>query len=113
MKEPYIEGVAIHDDPESCAGARKDDGEAFDRGTDGLGIEPRNQPFGAPTPLSQAEGHTRRDASASPAAALRGRRPHARPESFCTGTGRSPHRSLRMVRRDVSGRQEPYADDAR
>jgi hypothetical protein len=44
MKEPYIEGVATHDDPESCAGVREDVGEAFDRGTGGLGIEPRNQP---------------------------------------------------------------------
>ena len=43
MKEPYIEGVATHDDPESCAGVHEDDGEAFDRGTGGLGIEPRNQ----------------------------------------------------------------------
>jgi RNA-directed DNA polymerase len=28
MKEPYIEGVATHDGPEPCAGARKDVGEA-------------------------------------------------------------------------------------
>jgi hypothetical protein len=25
MKEPYIEGVATHDDPESCAGVRARD----------------------------------------------------------------------------------------
>ena len=24
MKEPYIEGVATHDGPESCVGVRKD-----------------------------------------------------------------------------------------
>jgi hypothetical protein len=29
MKEPYIEGVAIHDDPESCVCARKVAGEAL------------------------------------------------------------------------------------
>jgi len=29
MKEPHIEGVAIHDGPESCAGARKGVGEAL------------------------------------------------------------------------------------
>ena len=29
MKEPYVEGPANHDDPESCAGARKDAGEAL------------------------------------------------------------------------------------
>ncbi len=28
MKEPYIEGVATHDDPESCAGVREGVGEA-------------------------------------------------------------------------------------
>ena len=33
MKEPYIEGVAIHDGPEPCAGARKGIGEVLDRGT--------------------------------------------------------------------------------
>jgi hypothetical protein len=42
MKELHVEGVATHDDPESCAGTREGDGEAFDRGTCGLGIEPRN-----------------------------------------------------------------------
>lgn len=29
MKESYIEGVAIHDDPESCTGAREVAGEAL------------------------------------------------------------------------------------
>ena len=43
MEEPCVEGVATHDDPESCVGVREDDGEAFDRGTCGPGIEPRNQ----------------------------------------------------------------------
>lgn len=42
MKESHIEGVAVHDVPESCGGAREGVAEAFDRGTYGLGIEPRN-----------------------------------------------------------------------
>lgn len=42
MKESYVEGVAIHDDPESCVVAREGADEAFDRGTYGPGIEPRN-----------------------------------------------------------------------
>ncbi len=29
MEEPYIEGVANHDDPESCAGFREGAGEAL------------------------------------------------------------------------------------
>ena len=47
MKESYVEGLAIHDDPESCGGIREDAVEAFDRGTCGPGIEPRkNMPSG-------------------------------------------------------------------
>jgi hypothetical protein len=45
MKESYIEGVATRDDPESCARVREGTGEAFDRGTCGPGIEPRNHTF--------------------------------------------------------------------
>ena len=29
MKEPYIEGLAAHDGPESCAGFREEIGEAL------------------------------------------------------------------------------------
>ena len=43
MKEPHIEGVATHDDPESCAAAREGGRRSVDRGTHGLGIEPRKQ----------------------------------------------------------------------
>jgi len=49
MEEPCVEGVATHDDPEPCAGARKGAGEALDRGTCRRAIEPRNQEFGVPT----------------------------------------------------------------
>ena len=42
MEESHVEGVATHDDPESCVGAREGNGEAFDRGTYRQGIEPRN-----------------------------------------------------------------------
>ncbi len=41
MKESDIEGVATH--PESCVGARKDDGEALTGVRAGWAIEPRNQ----------------------------------------------------------------------
>lgn len=43
MREPDVEGVAIHDGPESCGGVREDDIEAFDRGMHGRGIELRDQ----------------------------------------------------------------------
>jgi hypothetical protein len=42
MKELYIEGIATHDGPEPCAGARKDVCEALSRGTRRPAIEPRN-----------------------------------------------------------------------
>jgi RNA-directed DNA polymerase len=71
MEESNVEGVATHDDPESCVGAREGVGEAFDRGTCGLGIEPRNQSSGTPTPLTEAEGNTlateTREAASGPA----------------------------------------------
>jgi hypothetical protein len=49
MKESDVEGVASHDDPESCSGAGNDAAEAFDRGMHGRGIELRDQSSGAPT----------------------------------------------------------------
>ena len=43
MEELYIEGVAIHDDPESCVDVREDGGEALAGARAGRAIEPRNQ----------------------------------------------------------------------
>lgn len=43
MKEPYIEGLATHDDPESCGCIPQGSSRSVDRGTCGLGMEPRNQ----------------------------------------------------------------------
>ncbi|MGH8996556.1 MAG: group II intron reverse transcriptase/maturase, partial [Acidimicrobiales bacterium] len=43
MKALCIEGVATHDDPESCVGARKDAGEALTGARAGRAIEPRNE----------------------------------------------------------------------
>ena len=42
MKESYIEGLATHPDPESCAGARKGAGEALTGAHAGRAIELRN-----------------------------------------------------------------------
>ena len=42
MKELYIEGLANHDDHESCAGIRKETGEALTVAHTGEAIEPRN-----------------------------------------------------------------------
>ena len=43
MRELYIEGVAIHDGPESCVGVREGAGEALTGVRAGWAIEPRNQ----------------------------------------------------------------------
>jgi hypothetical protein len=90
MRELYVEGLATHDDPEPYAYVREDAGEAWDRGTCGPGIEPRNCYFRAPTLLSEAEGNTHRAENARYGVALRGRRPRARTEPLCARTGRSP-----------------------
>lgn len=95
MKESHVEGVATHDDPEPCTGVREDAGEAWDRGTYGPGIEPRNFCSRTPTVLCEPEGNTHRTESARCGAVLRGRRPCARAEPLCARTGRSPGRSPR------------------
>ncbi len=63
--------------------------------------------------LFRAEGHIRAGVVASRNETLRGRRPHARTEALCTGTGRSAGRSPFVERRDASGRPRPQADDER
>ena len=46
MKELYIEGVATHDDPESCVGICKGVGEALTGARAGGATEPRNTYLG-------------------------------------------------------------------
>jgi hypothetical protein len=81
MKEPHIEGPATHDDPESGAGARKGVGEALTGACAGTVLSREIRHSGAPTPLSEAEGHTDRERhgelSAGPARS-KTRRTHGR-----------------------------------
>jgi RNA-directed DNA polymerase len=58
MKAPHIEGVATHDDPESCVSIREDGGEAVTGAHAGPVWSRENKQSGAPTPLSEAEGNT-------------------------------------------------------
>jgi hypothetical protein len=61
MKELHVEGLATHDGPESCGGSREGTVEAFDRGTCGPGIEPRNQTIqGADAVIRSGRQHARR-----------------------------------------------------
>ena len=90
MREPYIEGVAIHDGPESCAGVREGGGEALTGVRAGRAIEPRNQAFGVPTPSHEAEGNIAGGVMREPLGGPRavGEPVHAR-NPPCARTGRS------------------------
>ena len=90
MKESNVEGIANHDDPESCVDIREDGGEALTGARAGRVLSREIQRFRAPTPLSQAEGHTNDIANARCRSALRGRRTLTRAESPCARTGRVP-----------------------
>ncbi len=89
MKEPYVEGVATHDDPEPCAGARKDDCEASVGARAGRVLSREIRQVGgvdAVVPCGRPHASHRQ---ARCDAAPRGRRPLARAESSCARTGRS------------------------
>lgn len=58
MKEPHIEGVATHDDPESCANAREGRSEALTGARTGSVLSRENKQSGTPTHLLYAEGNT-------------------------------------------------------
>ena len=90
MKVPHDEGAASHIGPESCAGDREGAGEALTGESAGRVLSRESgYNFRVPTVSPNAEGNTVRPASARDGLALRGRRPRARTETFCTGTGRS------------------------
>jgi len=89
MKESHIEGVANHDDPESCTGDREVAGEALTGARTGRPLSREIKDSGVPTLLTEAEGNTHDAANARRRATLRGRRPLARTETFCARTGRS------------------------
>ena len=55
MREPDIEGVAIHDDPESCARAREGAGEALTGACTGTVLSREIRHSGAPTLFLEAE----------------------------------------------------------
>ncbi|MEX6430907.1 MULTISPECIES: hypothetical protein [Ferrimicrobium] len=52
-----IEGVAIHDGPESCVGVREGDGEALTGGVQAGLLSREIKEFGVPTLLTEAEGN--------------------------------------------------------
>ena len=89
MRTPDIEGVAIHDGPESCVGVREGDGEAL------TGVR-AGQPLSREITVSGCRRRPMRRKATSPAALARavwwtprGLRTCACTESFRARTGRS------------------------
>lgn len=58
MKEPYIEGLAIHGGPELCVGVPRGCSEALAGVRAGRAIEPRNELIRGAHVFSSAEGNT-------------------------------------------------------
>jgi hypothetical protein len=102
MKESYIEGLANHDDPESCACRRKVSGEALTGARIGRVMSCEIRSSRVPTPLSWSEGDMGMHAMASASSTLRSRRPLACAETPCARTGRS--RVFPAACRDALGR---------
>jgi RNA-directed DNA polymerase len=105
MRELHVEGVAIHDDPEPCGGIREDAVEAWDRGTCGPGIEPRNQA------IQSADAVNRSGRQHTPNREREARCGSARSQTPCThGTSLRENREISgqlaamASRRDASGR---------
>jgi hypothetical protein len=93
MEELHIEGVATHDDPEPCVGARKGVGEAS-VGARQAGLLSRViTESGAPTLSMETEGNIASSVIASCWWAPRGQRTMACTEPPCARTGRSRARS--------------------
>lgn len=106
MKESYVEGLASHDDPESCGCARKDAVEALTGARIGRVWSRESTEIRGADAVPGAEGNTERGAKASLVTAPRGLSPLACAESPSARTGRSHNRPVAMVRWAASGRPE-------
>jgi hypothetical protein len=89
MKESHIEGLAIHDDPESCAASRKAVREVLTGAHTGSVLSREIRSTRVPTLLSEAEGNIHQRRNRESLMALRGRRPDICVEPSCARTGRS------------------------
>ena len=88
MEELHVEGVATHNDPESCGWHREVSSEALTGASMGADIEPRKY-IPEADPVSVVEGNMVRAVIARLGTFRRGLRPDARREPFGTRTGRS------------------------
>ena len=62
MKESYVKGLANHNGPESCGGARKGDGEALTGESAGWVLSRERDLVRDADPVGEGEGHNRRAA---------------------------------------------------
>ena len=103
MKVSYGEGLANHTGPESCVYNRKVMGEALTGESAGRVLSrERMYCFGVPTASICTEGKMEHIVNARGDSTPRGRRPRARMEASCTGTGRSRVRPWKMALRSAS-----------
>ena len=114
MKEAYDEGLANHIGPESCGGGSNAMAEAL-TGVRAGRVLSREILLKSrvPTSWDVAEGNIGRVVSARHVWTLRGRRPRARTETSCTGTGRSHNRPRNGSLRSALGTPRGYARDVR
>lgn len=110
MEELYIEGVATHDDPESCVVVRKVGDEALTGARAGQVLSREITEIGVPTLSTKAEGNTARCDTRE----LRG--DPARSETLCMyGTSMRENREVprspvRVITGwDAQGRPRPHA----
>ena len=114
MKEAYDEGLANHIGPESCGGGSNAMAEAL-TGVRAGRVLSREILLKSrvPTSWDVAEGNIGRVDIARHVWTLRGRRPRARTETSCTGTGRSHNRPRNGSLRSALGTPRGYARDVR
>ena len=118
MRELYIEGLAIHDGPESCVGVREGGGEALTGVRAGRAIEPRNhgdpgcrrclneRKATSPAALSRAAGGPRAVGEPGHVRNLHAREPggpDARPSGSIAGSGRSGNAEAASLRCTSAG----------
>ena len=111
MKESHRKEPANHPGPESCGGIREGVSEALTGGNTGEVLSHEIHEIRSPTLLSEAEGNTADRDMASDPQDRRGRRPSARADVSCAGTGRSrsspeqdgsPERATKVQSRNVA-----------
>ena len=105
MEESDIEGLATHGGPESCAGVRKDIGEALTGGVQAGLLSREIQILRGAHAVIPAEGHIAGGAIASHPRTPRGRRTMACTQAPCARTGRA-HRRPPPIRAGRSGKAE-------